>query len=453
MISKNLYFNIVFYVVLISATAAGAAYAYFEKESLALCILLLVGIAIECSLLIGYLNKTNRRLAYFVESVKNSDTSVVFPKDIKSKPVHDLYNGLNHLNRLIQKIKMESNYNENLFRTLIEYSSTGFITMDRNGNFEVMNNYARKFLNVEHTSNLKRLSHSNPGLFSIIQHLKPGETKVYKLHQQDQVFDLSISLSEIKYFDQQFKIISLQDISKELDENELQAWHKLFRVITHEIMNSIAPITSLSQTLIGFYEAGGQIVPCDQINNKTISDTIKGLKVISEMSRGLMGFVEAYRKLNKVPAPDLKNVDATSWLSGFKTLAEEQVKNAGAKITIRLAHNCKTIKIDQQLMNQVLLNLLINSLDALQNVNEKSIELHVHKDDLNRTIIAFTDNGKGISEEDLERVFVPFFSTKENGNGIGLSLSKQIIKNHGGSISVQSKPNQGTTFTIYLTSK
>lgn len=450
MISKNLYINIIFYVLLIVITSFTTGYFYFGQKNIYLALMLIVAILIEVSIFIKYLNKTNRRLAYFVDSIKNSDTSVQFPNDIKNKPVRDLYNGLNQLNQAIQKIKIESSYNENLFKTLIEYSSTGFITIDEKGNFNVMNNNARKYLNVEYTSNYKRLSQTDPQLYKIINDLKPGDTKIYKLNLNKQIFDLSISLSEIKYYGKSFKLVSLQDISKELDEQELEAWHKLFRVITHEIMNSIAPITSLTGTLTNLFTHNGEIKPLVEITEKTINDTIKGLKVINDMGNGLVNFVQAYRKLSKIPTPKIQPVDTKIWLSGFKTLALEQIKGENINLVIKLADNCKTISIDEKLINQVMLNFVNNSIDALKNKQEKSINIHVHKNEKNKTIIEFSDNGKGIAEEDFDKIFVPFYTTKEEGTGIGLSLSKQIIKLHNGSIHVNSVLNEKTVFTICI---
>lgn len=450
MISKNLYFNIILFVVIITISAFGAGYLFFKLNHILFALVLCIAIIIETSVLIHYLNKTNRRLAYFVDSVKNSDTSVKFPKDINSKPVIDLYNGLNVLNSIIQKIKIERSYNENLLETLIEYSSTGFITIDEHGNFQVMNNNARKFLNVEHTSNFQRLSQTDPQLYHIIKKLNPGETKIHKLHSNNQVFDLSVSLAEIKYYGKSFKLISLQDISKEMDEQELEAWHKLFRVITHEIMNSIAPITSLTETLSGLYIINDEIKPLKEINEKTIDRTIKGLKVINDMGHGLIDFVQAYRKLSKIPNPDLKKVDTKAWLSSFKTLALEQVKGKNIKFTITLKDNCKNILIDEKLMNQVMLNHLNNSIAAVADKNEKVITIGVHQNDKQKTVIEFSDNGKGISEDDFDKIFVPFFTTKDDGTGIGLSLSKQIVKLHAGTISVHSVLNEKTVFTICI---
>lgn len=450
MMSKNLYANIIFYVLIILASCMGMAFLFIDTESPFLALLGIPLITTETALLIRYLNKTNRRLAYFIDSIRNEDTSVQFPKDINNKPVLDLYQSLNILNEIIRSTKIEIGYNEQLLKTLIEYSSTGFITIDESGDFEVLNHHARKYLGVEHTSNLHRLQEQDQGLHHIFTTIKPGETKVHRVQKNEQFFQLSISVSEIKYYDKKYRVVSMQDISRELDEQELAAWHKLFRVITHEIMNSIAPIASLSKTLTGFYKKNGENKIPAEITDKTIKNTLNGLQVIDDMSNGLMNFVQNYRQLNKIPKPRFGKMDIKQWLANLKMLILEMIKEKDISLKISISNDCRVIYGDEKLLNQVILNIVMNAIDAVESTDKKDINIHVYLSSDGKTIVNVSDTGKGISTEDLERVFVPFFTTKDKGNGIGLSLSKQIVKMHGGSMSIMSKVGEGTEVLLML---
>jgi two-component system, NtrC family, nitrogen regulation sensor histidine kinase NtrY len=450
MMSKNLYFQIFFRVIIIAVTCGIVAYGYFKYNNFFIAIPGVFLVMIETGLLIQYLNKTNRRLAYFIDSIRNEDTSVQFPKDINNIAVSDLYNSLNFLNEKIRKTKVEIGYNEQLLKTFIEYSSTGFITIDENGDFEVLNHHARKFLGVEHTSNIYRLKQHDAQLYHTLKNILPGETKTHRIQRKDQLFVLSISIAEIKYYDKKFKIVSMQDISRELDEQELASWHKLFRVITHEIMNSIAPITSLSQKLTKYYKQDGAKKSPSDINEKTINDTLKGLKVIDDMSNGLMNFVRNYRQLSKIPKPNIGKIELRSWLSHLKTLILEMIKDKDIELKISVSNDCNVIFGDEKLLNQVMINLILNSIDAIRDSSKKEITIHLYLSPEGKTIVHVSDTGKGISEEDLEKVFVPFFTTKDDGNGIGLSLSKQIIKMHRGSMSIRSRLGEGTQVMVVL---
>jgi two-component system, NtrC family, nitrogen regulation sensor histidine kinase NtrY len=450
MMSKNLYLNIVLYVLLITCTSVGMAFMVFRYNSIAAIMAGAVVLSVETLSLIGYLNKTNRRLAYFNNAIKNEDTSIKFPYDIKNKPVRDLYDSLNHINDIIRRTKIESAYNENLLKTLIEYSFTGFITIDESGNFNVMNNAARKYLNVSYTSNLERLKQNNPKLYNLIQTLRPGETKTLRIETNGERYELSISSTLIKYYQKTFRVVSMQDITKELDEQEMASWHKLFRVMTHEIMNSIAPITSLSQTLTRLYSQNGNQKQPGDINEKTISTTINGLKVIDEMSNGLMNFVQNYRQLNKIPKPDKQKMELEAWLKRLKTLITEMIRDTDIKFNILLSNSCRHIHADENLMNQVMLNLVKNAIEAVETVKKKEIDIHVNMNEAGRTCLTVADTGTGIAAADLDNIFIPFFTTKEHGNGIGLNLSKQILNLHGGNISIRSRENGGTSVMIVI---
>ncbi|WP_372775052.1 PAS domain-containing sensor histidine kinase [Mangrovibacterium sp.] len=450
MISKHLYFRLASYIAALCIIAIGTGYyiAVFGTSTIlffSLPLIFLLAVS-----MLNFLNKTNRRMAYFIDAIRNDDTSLQLPKDIKGKSIEELYGSLRFLNEKLKQKKIDISYKEQLLETLIENLSVGFITIDEDGNFEVLNHNARCFLGIEYTSNLNRLRDDNLELYHQFTKIKPGENRIHRQNGKHGVTVLSISAVAIKYRDKSYKIISLQDISRELDEQELAAWHKLFRVITHEIMNSIAPITSLTKKLSSFFTNEEAIKNPKEITQSTIDKTVKGLNVIDDMSNGLINFVNNFRQLNKVPTPKISRIEVTEWLLKLKFLMQETAGKEAPEIFIKLDQSVQELYADENLINQVFINLFLNSQQALNGAVDGKIGLTVVGLENGRTEFSFSDNGQGISSENMEKVFIPFFSTKENGNGIGLSLSKQIIRLHGGQLTLQSEPGKGTIVTICI---
>jgi signal transduction histidine kinase len=243
-------------------------------------------------------------------------------------------------------------------------------------------------------------------------------------------------------------ILSLQDIKHELDEKELESWMKLIRVLMHEIMNSITPITSLSETLSNLYSKGDSPVFPEQITNKTIATTLQGLNVIKEQGKGLMSFVESYRKLTRVPEPDKKLFKVVDLMNRVGILYNSLEKSEQIKLSFSVKNPDLEIYADQNMISQVLINLVKNALEANENNSSGRISLVAELNNSQKAEICVIDNGPGISEENLDKIFVPFFTTRQNGSGIGLSISKQIMRVHGGNLKVRSIPGKETVFCL-----
>ena len=236
------------------------------------------------------------------------------------------------------------------------------------------------------------------------------------------------------------KIIAVQDIKNELDTKELESWIKLIRVLTHEIMNTIAPITSLSNTILGFYKNREKEMPSEDV----IANTIKGLEVINERSDGLMNFVETYRKLTRIPPPDKKPVLVADLFEGTVTLIGIEHLNENITVKSRVEPAGLEVMADKKQISQVLINLVKNSLESLRDSEKGDILLLGNLNDNGRVRISVTDNGPGIPTELMDKIFIPFFTAKETGSGIGLSLSRQIMLMHGGSLKIYSEEGKLT---------
>jgi signal transduction histidine kinase len=223
---------------------------------------------------------------------------------------------------------------------------------------------------------------------------------------------------------------------------------KLIRVLMHEIMNSITPITSLSESLSNIYTSGGKPVLPEQLNSKTIATTLQGLNVIKEQGKGLMSFVDSYRKLTRVPEPEKKLFKVADLMSRVKILYSSLEKSDSTALTVSLISPDLQIYADQNLISQVLINLVKNALEANENNSDGKIIITASTDINNHPEICVTDNGPGISEENIDEIFVPFFTTRQNGSGIGLSISRQIMRAHDGNLKVRSIPGKETVFCL-----
>jgi nitrogen fixation/metabolism regulation signal transduction histidine kinase len=448
MISRNLYLQIVFRVLVIVALAvsAGAIIATKLPSMLAIvCVLLEIPVVAG---LVKYLNTTNRKISYFFDSVQNNDSALSFSADISNKPVRDLYSGLNKVNEQIQQLKIQSQQHEQYFQTLIEHVATGILTFNPKGFVLHANSSAKKMLGAEVLNHVSQLERINRSLYQAILNIKPFEQKRVSIISERGTAELLIKATSIKTREEELMLLSLQDIRNELDENELDSWMKLIRVLMHEIMNSIAPITSLSESLSKLFTVEGRDVKPSEMDEKTIRNTILGLNVIGEQGNGLIKFVESYRKLTRLPKPDLKIFKAESLVNRIKVLYFSFENNEKAKLSVEINPENLEIYADEDLVAQVLLNLVKNALEAVSVLESGTIRILVKLGANNRPEISVADNGPGIPREILEQIFVPFFTTREKGSGIGLSLSRQIMRLHGGSLQVRSVPEKETVFTM-----
>ena len=259
---------------------------------------------------------------------------------------------------------------------------------------------------------------------------------------------MSLKATSFKTNENELVILSIQDIKNELDEKEIESWMKLIRVLMHEIMNSITPITSLSESLSKIYSIGGNPVLPEQVSAKTIATTLQGLNVIKEQGKGLMSFVESYRKLTKVPDPEKKLFRVSDLMSRVQILYNSLDNSNKTDLSVSLNYPDLEIFADQNLISQVLINLLKNALEANESNNNGTIKIVASKGINDHPEICVIDNGPGIPEENIDEIFVPFFTTRQNGSGIGLSISRQIMRVHGGNLKVRSVPDKETVFCL-----
>ncbi len=438
MISRSLYIQIIFRVLTIVLLALGAGYVLAVKGPVIIaagCLIIEIPVIIN---LISYLNSTNRKISYFLESVQNDDSTLLLPANVRNKSARELFRGLNKINDQIKQLKIKNHQRDQYFQTLLEQVPTGIVTYNKEGFVHHVNSAAKKMLSVDVLTHIKQLERLNQDLFLAVLNIKPLEQKMVSLTNGHGKNELSLKAASFKTKDDDLTLLTIQDIRNELDEKELDSWMKLIRVLMHEIMNSITPITSLSESLYNFLTKDGRPSLPGEVEKDTIEKTIQGLNVIKEQAGGLMMFVESYRKLMHLPKPDKKSFCVDDLVTRIQILYHSLPNSENVQLTVKTDPPDMVLFADQNLISQVLLNLLKNALEAIGNKPDSRIRILAAHAPNHAPEISVIDNGPGIPSEIAEQIFVPFFTTRANGSGIGLSLSRQIMRLHGGTLQVRS---------------
>jgi two-component system, NtrC family, nitrogen regulation sensor histidine kinase NtrY len=402
-----------------------------------------------------WLNRINKKLAYFFSSVRNEDTSLFFPESAGFANEKLLHQSLNELNNKLKEARINIELQEKFYKSIMEKIRTGIISFYKNGVVEYTNPEIKRMFAVEHISHINKLRVIDPRLVEILENIESGEQKRVNVKVGHNLLSLAIHSQTIIMQNREVKIVTLQDIKSELDIHEIDSWQKLIRILNHEIMNSVAPITSLSSTLSGFYKTGEVYSSPDNITSRIISDTVRGLDIIENHGKGLIHFVESYRSFTQLPKPEFTRVNVAEFFERIVILVNGYFDSNGYKkdikplISTTVFPDDLTLMADDKLLAQVFLNLVRNSIEAFGEISEgDEIQLNASKDSNGRVILTVQDNGPGMDQETLEKIFVPFFTTKESGSGIGLSLSRQIIRLHNGNITCDSIEDEGTTVTM-----
>ncbi len=432
-------------IILLAGFFAGML-TLFYNEPWYLLILILAPLA--TFRIIYTFDQSNRQIAFFFEAIRNEDSALKFPTEIKGRSLRHLYRSLNELNEQIQAIKLKNEYLEKYYQSFIQHAAIGLIAINGENDVEIMNEKAFDYAGIPSFTPLHLIPLRDPDLFRILCTISPGETISYKRFTSDSQMNLLILAREIRYGGKVSKLISLQDIRYELDEKELDSWQKLIRVLTHEIMNSIAPIVSLSGTLRRFFVTEDRPVRPEQIDDEVIENAILGLDTIEERGNGLLDFVNSYRRLTRIPTPNFSPVLVKEWLNQVQLLMRDQFDRHHIEVHCSIDPKVKEISGDEKLLTQVLINILNNAMEALVDKPEdRMIHISVSLSKQTRPVIRIANNGPCIPRDVADKIFIPFFTTKEQGSGIGLSLSRQILRLHHGSIHLESSEKE-TGFII-----
>jgi len=453
MLSKKLYINILIRIILIVALSVLLGFMIFKASSIRLSLICSILILILTVNLITFLNQTNRNIRFFFDSVKNDDSNLSFSLDKKTGNLKELHRSMNNVNQQIQNLKIENKQQEQFFRKILELLATAIITYDQKGFIHHVNSAAKKLLAVDTLTHISQLERLDKKLFSTISNLKPNEKYLIAVNSKQGEINLLLKSTSSGSGGDELTILSIQDIKNELDEKELDAWMKLIRVLMHEIMNSITPITSLSDSLQKIYRIDSRHKRPVDLSDSDIEVTLRGLEAIREQGKGLMHFVESFRKLSIIPKPEMQLFSISQLFERVEALVVPIGRTENTEIVFEPQSLDYVLHADINQISQVLINLIKNAVEANEKNPECLISIKAGITNDNAPEICVSDNGPGIKEENLENIFVPFFTTREKGSGIGLSLSRQIMGMHGGSLTVRSIPGTETIFCMRFKSR
>ena len=434
---RNFNINVVVRIILIILTVFVFGIIINEDQKAYTKFLLALLIVIQSILLIVYLNKINKEIIRFLEILNISDSSYRFSSELKGN-FATLAKILNNTADLIVNSRIEKEQQFRFLQFVIEQINIGLLAIDERHEIQFVNSALSDLTKKKNIRSITDLDNLNPDLVEIITNDNLETSFQIKIYVGNNPLQILIQKKLLKMNNKRITLISMQNITAELDKKELDSWQRLIRILTHEIMNSITPIINLSYSIRRSLRE----------NDSDISNAIEDVEIIENRSKGLLQFVENYRKLTRVGKIELKNTNVTELIEKTVKVFKEDFNISGVACTLNLQENIQC-QLDEKLFEQVLINILRNALDATVNIKEPKIEVTLKQSGRDR-IISISDNGKGIEEEKLDDIFIPFYTTKEKGTGIGLSFVKQIINLHKGTISVVSKLEKGTTFNIII---
>jgi len=449
MVSRRFYLNISARIILMMVTCILFGLTVFRLPNPSILILLGLLIPLQAYLLIRYLNSINHKLEQFFIMHLSGDVTTSFSASGRKDEFEGLYNYFRRVNDKLETSRVESEIRNNYFKTIVDHTSTGLISFTMEGRVELFNDAARKIFRINVLRTLDKLDRFKDGFSDTLKAIKPGESQLINLIIDDDLIQLSTRKAIFRTGNIDLHLVSFQNIKSELEQQEIESWQKLIRVLTHEIMNSITPIITLVATLTRIFrhKDTGQIKAIGELTEHNLEKTMRGLDIIENRGNGLVHFVRNYRSVAILPKPEFQILNLNDMFTRIKELHEEILEEKKIRVSIECPQSLH-IQADGKLIDQVLINLFKNAMEAVNGIPAPKIRMSAQNTD-NQTVIEVEDNGAGITDYAMQHMFVPFFTTKEGGSGIGLSLSKQIIRMHGGSIGVQSSPGK-TLFTIKI---
>lgn len=442
---KSIDFSLAIYLVLLILTAIGTPllFIYYSIGWGILAILILLFLIFKIN---SRYSKLTKNIVFLFKAIENGDYAFNFQENIGTARERELHKAMNHIKDILAQTKREIVEQERFFSVVIENVSTGIIILDQESQIQTANHAAEQLLGLPILTHLNQLQSINQELPLLFKHLEPSkESKQITIYTERGDFQLSLRTDLVKMQRGDIKIIILNNLNMELDRKEMESWVKLIRVMTHEIMNSIAPITSLTDTLLNSMQTS------DYSQNDDKELLMEGLETIHSTAKELMQFVQSYRQFTRIPAPQPVSFDATELISRAILLTKEN--NLAKGVVIKFDENVPhRITADRSHFTQVMLNLLKNAVEATSTFPGGLIELSFDDKEIDFDVIHIKNNGETIPNDIMTQLFIPFFTTKEQGSGIGLSISRYIMRMHGGSISLKSKDGV-TVFSLYFPKK
>ena len=412
-----------------------------------------LGISLLLVLLVGELlhkiSRTNRILESLLESIRYGDYSTTIREKASGMGFGGLADAAQKIVRSISDAKIEKEIQFQYLQTILDHLNTAVITLDREMNTQLINPVALKILGLFNSRNptWEEIKKQSPRFATTIEAIGESGRKMLPMSNSPSGRQLLILVTTARIGEDPVRIITFQDIEPEIEKKEMESWQTISRIMAHEIMNSLTPLSSLTETGIMLLEEQGKAKSISQLTQQTIDNLHTALKTISGRNTALTQFIGNYRQLARLPLPESKSIQVAAILNEIAQLYTRQFETAGIHFTIHPGPGKFRIFADEAQVKQVLINLVKNAAEAISDTDSPEIAISSRRV-MDHVAIEVSDNGPGIPDHVIEKIFVPFYSTKPEGSGIGLSLCRQIMNNHGGHISVESDPDSGTTFVV-----
>ncbi|MEP1151267.1 MAG: HAMP domain-containing sensor histidine kinase [Balneola sp.] len=450
---KNLKVGIILRVLLLVLVMSAFVFIAFNTEYYVSLVLIGCVIIFQVVNLIQYVDATNKNLKRFFEAVSYNDFSQSFPTKGYGKSLETLNAVFNDIIEKFNKERAKSEESYLYLQTVVQHIGIGLFSFNKKGEIELLNTAAKKILGTAVLRNVDQLKHISESLFDTVQELKSGARTLVRLTIDNRDSQIAVYATELRVKGDIFKIISLNNISSELEEKEMEAWQNLTQVLAHEIMNSITPIASLSDTVNSMLSTNLLTIGSEEeISEETLEDVREALATINKRSLGLMRFVDSYRNITQVPSPAFEVVYIKEVVERVKNLMKGEALSRSIQVETQFESNAIEVVADAQLVEQSLINVVKNAFKVLKDSDAGKVILKCGIDESGHAFIDVEDNGPGVKKSASDKIFVPFYTTSKNsaegGSGIGLSLSRQIMRLHNGSLFLLESEKGKTIFRL-----
>jgi len=440
---KSIQYRLLTFTVLLMFSVAALTY-FTLKGQVSFAIISGIATIICLYNMYQHYKKFNSNVLFLLNALDNGDYSFHFSEDKLSRREKELNVMLNRIKEILVGARKEVVENEKFLSLIIESVSTGIIIMDEKGHVQTVNQSALDLMGLPVFTHINQLSNVNETFPDLFRNLRVGDNPRIEVSNEREEMQVSLSLSEIVIKRGRMKVITLNNIGNELEAKEMESWIRLIRVMTHEIMNSIAPITSLSETLLTLHS-----MPENDSSDEDLRlNTIEAFETIHSTAKGLLSFVDSYRKFTAIPKPNIRSFEVKPLIDKILHLEEKCINEKNIQVELREADEHTEWLADEKLITQVLVNLVKNAVEAITDTEPKRIRISINRLADGKVQVEVSNTGNPIPKEVLPHIFIPFFTTKDSGTGIGLSISRYIMRLHGGKLTHATSAEGWTVFTV-----
>jgi len=440
---KSIQYKLLTFTILLMVSVAASTY-FIQKGQVSFAVISGIATVICLYKMHQHYKIFNSNVLFLLNALDNGDYSFHFSEAKLSRREKELNVMLNRIKEILVSARKEVIENEKFLSLIIESVSTGIIIMDEKGHVQTVNQSALNLMGLPVFTHINQLNNINETFPELFRNLRVGENPRIEVSNEREEMQVSLSLSEIVIKRGRMKVITLNNIGNELEAKEMESWIRLIRVMTHEIMNSIAPITSLSETLLALHNTPEN----DSSEEDLRLNTIEAFQTIHSTAKGLLSFVDSYRKFTAIPKPNIRSFEVKPLIDKILHLEEKCIKGKDIQVEVFETSEHTKWLADEKLITQVLVNLVKNAVEAITDTETKKIRISINHHADGKVQIEVSNTGNPIAKEVLPHIFIPFFTTKDYGTGIGLSISRYIMRLHGGKLTHATSAEGWTVFTV-----